>query len=72
MKKKFNRNKYNHGINELSRLPTPDPKPDPLEGDLSFEAHDDATSWGCKMCGNEWKSLNVAGYCSSCWVIWTH
>ena len=39
-------------------------------GDLSFEAHDDATSQGCTMCGNEWKSLNKEGYCSSCWTIW--
>jgi hypothetical protein len=38
--------------------------------DLSFQAHDDATSDGCKMCGNEWKSLNKQGYCSSCWTIW--
>lgn len=38
--------------------------------DLSFTAHDDATSDGCVMCGNEWKSLNKDGYCSSCWTIW--
>lgn len=37
---------------------------------LSFIAHDDATSQGCTMCGNEWKSLNAAGYCSSCWQVW--
>jgi len=42
-----------------------------LEIDLSFEAHGDATSHGCKMCGNEWKSLNASGYCSSCWQVWT-
>lgn len=41
------------------------PKPD-----LSFTAHDDATSNGCKMCGNEYKSLNAEGYCSSCWTVW--
>lgn len=41
------------------------PKPD-----LSFIAHDDATSQGCQMCGNEWKSLNEQGYCSSCWTVW--
>lgn len=41
------------------------PKPD-----LSFTAHDDATSHGCRMCGNEYKSLNEDGYCSSCWTVW--
>lgn len=25
---------------------------------------------GCKMCGNEYKSLNSEGYCSSCWTVW--
>lgn len=54
----------------IYQMRIPKAKPDPIEGDLSFEAHDDATHWGCKMCGNEWKSLNAAGYCSSCWVIW--
>ena len=24
----------------------------------------------CKMCGNDWKSLNSDGYCSSCWQVW--
>lgn len=24
----------------------------------------------CAMCGNEWKSLNDDGYCSSCWQVW--
>jgi hypothetical protein len=38
--------------------------------DLSFQAHGDAISHGCKMCGNEWKSLNQQGYCSSCWTVW--
>lgn len=38
--------------------------------DLSFQAHGDATSYGCQMCGNEWKSLNAEGYCSSCWTVW--
>lgn len=42
----------------------------PDEPDLSFTAHDDATSNGCRMCGNEWKSLNKKGYCSNCWAIW--
>lgn len=44
---------------------TETPKPD-----LSFTAHGDATSDGCQMCGNEYKSLNAEGYCSSCWTIW--
>lgn len=44
---------------------TDTPKPD-----LSFTAHGDATSSGCKMCGNEHKSLNEQGYCSSCWTVW--
>jgi rubrerythrin len=69
-KRKFNRKKYNKTINHLEQLPRPEPKPDPIDGDLSFTAHDDATHWGCKMCGNDWKSLNSAGYCSSCWTIW--
>lgn len=38
--------------------------------DLSFTAHDDAVSNGCQMCGNEHKSLNEQGYCSSCWTVW--
>lgn len=38
--------------------------------DLSFTAHDDATSAGCVNCGNEYKSLNKQGYCSSCWTVW--
>lgn len=24
----------------------------------------------CRMCGNEWKSLNEEGFCSSCWAVW--
>lgn len=40
------------------------------EDSLPFKAHDDAISQGCKMCGNEWKSLNEKGYCSSCWTVW--
>lgn len=53
---------------ELTALKAPQaiaPKPD-----LSFTAHDDATSQGCQMCGSEWKSLNKEGYCSSCWTVW--
>lgn len=38
--------------------------------DLSFEANGDATSNGCVMCGNQWKSLNKKGYCSLCWTVW--
>lgn len=38
--------------------------------DKSFTAHDDATSNGCVMCGNEWKSLNQEGRCSTCEMIW--
>lgn len=45
-------------------------KADNQEKDKSFTAHDDAVSDGCVMCGNEWKSLNSEGYCSSCWTIW--
>lgn len=41
------------------------PKPD-----LSFTAHEDAVSSGCVNCGNEHKSLNADGYCSSCWTVW--
>ena len=68
MAKKFKR--YKKQYNYPEQAPLPKAKPDPIEGDLSFEAHDDATHWGCKMCGNEWKSLNAAGYCSSCWQVW--
>jgi len=38
--------------------------------DKSFTAHDDAVSDGCVMCGNEWKSLNKEGRCSTCQQIW--
>lgn len=41
-----------------------------IEADLSFTAHDDATSDGCVMCGNEYSSLNKQGYCSGCWTVW--
>jgi len=31
-----------------------------------------ATDWnrGCRMCGNEWKTLNSEGFCSSCYQVW--
>jgi len=63
------RNKFNNGlpfnrIREGKSIVIENPP------DLSFTAHDDATSHGCTMCGNEWKSLNRDGYCSSCWTIW--
>jgi len=25
---------------------------------------------GCQMCGNEYKSLNEEGFCSSCYTVW--
>lgn len=38
---------------------------------VSVEAPMEITQFsGCRMCGNEWKSINDEGFCSSCWSVW--